>query len=152
MIKRAVAVLAATLCVGASAASAADQLGDPLAGLQSGKKAFEAACSRCHKLDLPLSKRLDRAGWEQLMGAMTARGASFEPAQRQLIVDYLVVKSTFETKCSSCHGIESTLAAKRTRAEWTATVERMAKKKQPVFTAEELRMITAYLTLVVGSE
>jgi len=150
--KKLAAVLVATLCLGAATAFAADAPPDPLKGLQSGKLAFEAACSRCHKLDLPLSKRLDRAGWEKLMGAMTARGASFEPTQRALIVDYLVVKSTFETKCSSCHGIESALAAKRTRADWTKTVERMAKKKQPPFTAEELKLISAYLTLVVGSE
>ena len=152
MMKPAVAVLAAALCLGPFAVLAADELGDPFAGLQSGKKAFESACSSCHKLDLALAKRLDRPGWEQVLGTMTARGASFEPTQRALMVDYLVVKSTFETRCSSCHGLESTLAAKRTRAEWTATVERMAKKKDPKFTAEELKMITAYLTLVVGSE
>lgn len=152
MMKQAVAVIAATLCFGAFAAFAADPVPDPLAGLQSGKVAFEAACSHCHKLDLPLAKRLDRAGWEALLGAMTARGASFEPTQRALMVDYLVVKSTFENKCSTCHGIQNALAAKRTRAEWTATVERMAKKQPAGFSAEELRTIIAYLTLVVGSE
>jgi len=151
MMKKAVALLAATFCLGALAASAADAPADPLAGLKSGKQAFETACSTCHKLDLALAKRLDRPGWEALLGAMTARGASFEPTQRALMLDYLVVKSTFENKCSTCHGVENALAAKRNRAEWTATVERMA-KKQPTFTAEELKLIIGYLTLVVGSE
>jgi len=150
--KRAVAVLTAALCLGATGAFAADELGDPLAGLRSGKQSFETTCSRCHKLELPLAKRLDREGWEKLMGVMSSRGASLEPTQRALIVDYLVVKSTFENKCSSCHSVESAMAGKRNRAEWTATVERMAKKKDPKFTAEELKLITAYLTLVVGSE
>jgi len=150
--KKIVAVLAASLCFGAGAAIAGEALPDPFAGLQSGKKSFETACSRCHKLDLPLSKRLDRAGWEAIMGTMTSRGGSFESTERALIVDYLVVKSTFENKCSACHGVQSALAAKRTREQWKATVERMAAKNPPDFTADEIRLITAYLTLVVGSE
>lgn len=150
--KKIVAVLAASLCIGAGAAAAEEALPDPFAGLQSGKKSFETVCSRCHKLDLPLSKRLDRAGWEAIMGTMTSRGASLESTERALIVDYLVVKSTFENKCSSCHGLEGALASKRTRDEWKATVERMAKNPKAALTADDIRLITAYLTLVVGSE
>jgi cytochrome c5 len=150
--KKTPVLLAAILLAGATSAAAGDTLPDPLAALQSGKKSFETSCSRCHKLDLPLSRKLDRAGWEGILGSMTARGASFEPAERALIVDYLVVKSTFETKCTTCHGAQSALASKRTREAWEATVKRMAGKNPPEFSAEEIRLITAYLTLVVGSE
>ena len=143
---------AALVLAAATAAHAAGTTPDPLAALQSGKKTFETACSKCHKLDLPLSKRFDRAGWEGILGTMTARGASFAPADRALIVDYLVVKSTFETKCSTCHGTQSALSAKRSRDQWEATVKRMAAKQPPAFTQQEIDLITAYLTLAVGSE
>jgi cytochrome c5 len=146
-------LLTATLILAAAtAAHAADTAQDPLAALQSGKKTFETACSKCHKLDIPLSKRFDRAGWEGILGAMTARGASFAPAERALIVDYLVVKSTFETKCSTCHGTQNALSAKRSRDQWAATVKRMAAKNPPEFTPQEIEQIIAYLTLAVGSE
>ncbi|HWR97878.1 MAG TPA: c-type cytochrome [Candidatus Methanoperedens sp.] len=150
--KKTVVVLAALCLCGVAPAFAGDDPADPFAALESGKKSFETACSKCHKLDLPLAKRLDRAGWEDLLGVMTGRGASFAPAERALIVDYLVVKSAFENKCSTCHGTQNALAAKRTREEWKKTVERMAAKTPPEFTAQEIALITAYLTLVVGSE
>ena len=145
-------VLASLILSGAVAAFAGEAAKDPLAALQSGKKSFETACSKCHKLDIPLSKRFDRAGWEGILGAMTARGASFAPADRALIVDYLVVKSTFETKCSTCHGTQNSLAAKRSRGQWETTVKRMAAKNPPEFTPQEIEQIIAYLTLAVGSE
>ena len=145
-------VLASLILAGAAAAFAGEAATDPVASLRTGKKAFETACSKCHKLDLPLSKRLDRAGWEGILGAMTARGGSFAPAERGLIVDYLVVKSTFETKCSTCHGMQSALSSQRTREQWEKTVKRMAAKTPPAFTPQEIDLIIAYLTLAVGSE
>jgi cytochrome c5 len=145
-------ILASLILAGAVAASAGEAVQDPLAALQSGKKTFESACSKCHKLDLALSKRLDRPGWEGILGAMTARGGSFAPAERALIVDYLVVKSTFESKCSTCHATQSALASKRTREQWEKTVRRMAAKNPPEFTPQEIEQIIAYLTLAVGSE
>ena len=144
-------VIASLILSGAVAAFAGEAAPDPLAALESGKKSFETACSKCHKLDLPLSRKLDRAGWEGILGAMTARGGSFAPAERALIVDYLVVKSTFETKCSTCHGTEASLASKRSREQWEKTVKRMAAKKPPEFTPQEIDLIIAYLTLAVGS-
>ena len=151
--KKTLVVLAAFLLAGVAPAAAGDSLPDPLAALQSGKKSFETACNtKCHNLDIPLSRKLDRAGWEGILGSMSARGAALEPTERAVIVDYLVVKSTFETKCTTCHGAQSALASKRTRQEWEATVKRMAGKNPPEFSAEEIRLITAYLTLVVGSE
>ena len=145
-------VLASLILSGAVAAFAGEAAPDPQAALESGKKTFETACSKCHKLDLPLSKRLDRAGWEGILGAMTARGGSFAPAERALIVDYLVVKSTFETKCSTCHGTQNALAAQRSREEWGKTVKRMAEKSPQAFTPQEIDLIIAYLTLAVGSK
>ena len=67
-------------------------------------------------------------------------------------MDYLVVKSTFETKCSTCHGTQSALASARTREQWEQTVRRMVAKKPPEFTPQEIEQIVAYLTLAVGSE
>jgi cytochrome c5 len=145
-------VLASLILAAAATAFAGEAAKDPLEALKSGKAAFETACSKCHKLDLALAKRLDRAGWEGILGAMTARGGSFAPAERALIVDYLVVKSTFENKCSSCHATQNALASKRSREQWEKTVKRMAAKNPPEFTPQEIEQIIAYLTLAVGSE
>lgn len=152
MKKLAIALAATLLTAAAAAAVAADAPPDPLAALQDGKETFEKVCSRCHSLEKALATKQDRAGWEKTVGVMSDRGAALEAPQRALVVDYLVAKSTFETKCSGCHGVESALAAKRNREEWTATVKRMAAKKPPVFTEEEIRAISAYLTLVVGAK
>jgi cytochrome c5 len=146
------AILASLILAAAVPTFAGEAAKDPVEALRSGKQTFETACSKCHKLDLALAKRLDRPGWEAILGAMTARGGSFAPAERALIVDYLVVKSTFENKCSTCHGTQSALAAKRSREQWEKTVKRMAAKNPPVFTTQEIEQITAYLTLAVGSE
>ena len=148
--KKLAIALAATLLTAATVA--ADAPPDPLAALQSGKDTFEKVCSRCHSLEKALAKKQDRAGWEKTVGVMSDRGAALEAPQRALVVDYLVAKSTFETKCSGCHGVESALASKRNREEWTATVKRMAAKKPPVFTEDDIRVISAYLTLAVGAK
>ncbi|HEY6000690.1 MAG TPA: cytochrome c [bacterium] len=145
-------VLASLVLCGSLASSAGAAAPDPVATLESGRKAFDTVCSKCHKLDLPLSKKLDRPGWEGILGAMTGRGAAFSPEERQLVIDYLVVKSTFETKCATCHATQNALAARRSRAEWEKTVRRMAEKSPGAFTSQEIDLITAYLTLVVGSE
>ena len=145
-------VIASLILSGAVAAFAGEAAPDPLAALESGRKSFETACSKCHSIDLPLSRRLDRAGWEGILGTMTARGGSFAPADRALIVDYLVVKSSFENKCSACHGTENALASKRNREEWGKIVKRMAEKSPAAFTPQEIDLIIAYLTLAVGSK
>ncbi len=151
--KKFLAACAAVVTFAAAAvAVAGDAIPDPLAGLRTGKIQFELVCSFCHKLDVVLAKKHDRAGWEQIVGAMTARGAALDATQRARVIDYLVVKSTFETKCASCHAVANTLASKRTRQEWGAIVKRMAEKSPPTFSPEEIALITAYLTLVVGSE
>ena len=55
-------------------------------------------------------------------------------------------------KADAIIAVSNALAAKRTRQAWEATVKRMAEKSPPAFSAEEISLITAYLTLVVGAE
>lgn len=148
------AVLAAGLATTAATVPAAAEqpATSPVDALRSGRQAFEAACGRCHSVDLPLSKRLDRAGWEQTLGAMTGRGAEIAPAERGLIIEYLSAKSTFEGLCVTCHDFKRAFELHRTREQWEKTVEAMVARKSGAFTAEDVSRIKAYLTLIAGAE
>lgn len=59
--------------------------------LAKGKEAFETNCRVCHELDVPKSRRYDRAGWEWVVDDMVNNyGATFiTEEQQKLIVDYL---------------------------------------------------------------
>lgn len=59
--------------------------------LEKGKQAFETNCRVCHELEVPKSRRYDRAGWEWVVDDMVNNyGATFiTEEQQKLIVDYL---------------------------------------------------------------
>jgi len=120
----------------------------PVETLAAAKAVFERACGVCHPLERPLSKTNDRAGWEQIVERMRAKGAKLGDGEGEMVVTYLLTKNTFETKCSLCHGVDRPLGANKSAAGWLSTVQRMANKKFGSFTESEVASIAAYLSLV----
>ena len=125
----------------------ADEMKSPLA---EGKSLFESVCNKCHELDRSLGKKADQAGWEKTINQMISSGADFEEGQAELILGYLTAKSTFETRCNTCHNLERPLSMIKSQKEWKATVARMSAMKPKQITDAEAGAITLYLSLVTS--
>jgi cytochrome c5 len=150
-LRRGLPVLALASCLFAGGvASAQNPAADPVQALRLGKALLESSCTNCHHHLRHVDARvLDRAGWEQVVDAMRARGAIlFAPQERGLIVDYLAAKSTFEAKCVACHPIDRALATRKSAPDWRATVRRMAEMKPGAISDAEARSVADYLAAV----
>jgi len=110
-----------------------------------GKAAIEENCMECHTLEEPMRKITDRAGWEEILTKMASKGAIMSKQKRLQILEYLVAKSTFQTKCSVCHALERPLEKNKKFQAWVETVRRMAAKKPEHLTEEEIQAVSGYL-------
>jgi CRISPR type IV-associated protein Csf3 len=111
-----------------------------------GKEAFEENCQECHSLKRPLQKIGNRKEWDLTLSKMANIGAVISKKQRQQVLEYLVAKSTFQQKCSVCHGLERPLEKNKGSQAWLETVRRMASKKPGHLTDEEIHSISDFLT------
>ena len=116
-----------------------------------GKKAFEENCIECHSLEWPLKKIATREEWELTLTKMANTGAVLSKKQRAQVLEYLVAKSSFQVKCSVCHGLERPLEKNQEFQAWMQTVRRMAEKKPDHLTEDEIHDISGFLT-AKGSE
>lgn len=140
---------AASLAVAAvpSAAETGEQL---LERLAEGRAKLEAVCGRCHSVDTPLAREMDRAGWDALLIDMAERGAKLGPGDKDAIIGFLVARYVFSKKCTVCHTRERIYDREQAFSEWKATVEEMAVRAPDLISPDEAEMIVAYLTLVLG--
>ncbi len=53
------------------------------------KMLFEYACSECHSIDWPTSKRMNLTKWQSKVNDMVARGASLTDEEAALVAEYL---------------------------------------------------------------
>ena len=111
-----------------------------------GKAAFEENCMECHSLEWPLKKIATREEWEITLTKMANTGAVLSKKQRVQVLEYLVAKSSFQVKCSVCHGLERPLEKNKEFQAWMETVRRMADKKPEHLTDEEIQAISGFLT------
>jgi mono/diheme cytochrome c family protein len=132
----------------AAQAQAQTAAADPYDALAADKAVFEKTCSVCHSLDRPNSKTLDAAGWNAILNNMKMNGAALDDTSRPMIFAWLMAKSTFQTTCSQCHGTDRPLGKSKSRADWTATVQRMAAKKPGHISDADAATIAAYLAIV----
>jgi mono/diheme cytochrome c family protein len=111
-----------------------------------GKMAFEENCLECHSLEWPLKKIATREEWELTLTKMANTGAVLSKKHRRQVLEYLVAKSSFQNKCSVCHGLERPLEKNKEFQAWIETVRRMAAKKPEHLTEEEIQAISGFLT------
>lgn len=142
----AVGVIAAAMCAGQTRAQS--PAADPYDKLAADKATFEKVCAACHGLDRPNAKTLDAAGWGEILDRMKDNGAAFDAEERKKILGWLTAKSTFDVKCSACHGTDRPLGKNKSRADWTATVQRMGAKKAGHLSDAEAATIAAYLSIL----
>ena len=138
-----VLIAAAALTLSATAAIGAEP--SPLA---EGRTLFESKCVTCHTLERSLAVQADRAGWENTIKRMIAKGAKLDKAQVEPILGYLSAKSSFETRCNTCHDLQRPLTAIKDPEQWKATVARMAAMKPGTLADADAGAITLYLSLV----
>lgn len=119
--------------------------------LAQAKAIVEETCIECHDLEWPMTKVTDRAGWEETLTKMANTGAVLDPADRELVIEFMLAKSAFLTKCKVCHSIERPMEKNKQFQEWMATVQRMSSKKPGHLTDEEIKAIAGFLT-AKGSE
>ena len=134
------------ILVGFMAVSAQDDKPFTFQDFIEGKAAIEENCMECHTLAEPMKKITDRAGWEAILDKMASKGAIMSKKKRLQILEYLVAKSTFQTKCSICHSLERPLDKNKKFQAWIETVRRMAAKKPEHLTEEEIQAVSGYLT------
>ena len=53
------------------------------------KKLLDDVCTACHDLDLVAGQHLSKDDWQALVGSMVAKGASLEPKDMPVMVEYL---------------------------------------------------------------
>jgi mono/diheme cytochrome c family protein len=119
--------------------------------LAEGKEKFETVCSKCHKLDGPLSKDMSRAEWDKTLLEMAGKGAEFSSEEQGAMIDYLVARSVFASRCVVCHTKERIFDSQKALAEWKATIEKMAAMKPELFSPGEVDFIADYLNLTLGA-
>ena len=144
--KKAAILVFTVILIGFVAAYAQDNEPLTFQDFIEGKEAFEENCIECHSLEWPLQKISDRAGWEDTLQKMANTGAVLGKKNKRQVLEYLVAKSTFQTKCSVCHALERALEKNKQFQEWVATVRRMAAKKPGHLTEEEIQAVSGFLT------
>lgn len=131
----------------ALALAAAPAVGTEPSPIAAGKAVFETKCVACHALDRSLAKKADRAGWQEILTQMVAKGAALDKAEFDQVLGYLGAKSAFETRCNTCHDLQGPLTSIKNPAQWQATVVRMAAMKPGVISDAEAGAISLYLSL-----
>ena len=117
-----------------------------------GKAAFEDNCIECHSLEWPLRKIATREEWEGILDKMATKGAVLDKVRRLQVLEYLLAKSVFQTKCSVCHELERPLEKNKELQEWVTTVRRMAAKKPGHLTEEEIQAVSGFLNAKGGEK
>jgi mono/diheme cytochrome c family protein len=63
-----------------------------------GKKLVQEVCSGCHGLDVVVSQRANKEGWQSIVDYMVQRGASAKDDEIAKMVEYLAKNFPKETK------------------------------------------------------
>lgn len=144
--KKTVILILAVIMIGFVAAYAQSNEPVTFEDFVEGKAAFEENCIECHSLEWPLKKIATREEWDLTLTKMANTGAVLSKKQRVQVLEYLVAKSAFQTKCSVCHALERPLEKNKEFQAWVETVRRMASKKPEHLTEEEIKAISGFLT------
>ena len=124
------------------------------------------ACAQCHSVRVVTQLRQGRRAWRDEVYYNILRGAQVSPDDIDTVVTYLETnfgpgaplpnygppvtlpegsgKQLVSGVCTLCHGVDTTVAARRSSAQWQAIVARMVYLGTPL-TPEEQKKVTDYL-------
>ncbi len=69
-----------------------------------GKDLLEKICAECHGVDIIVSQKMDKDGWQGVVDSMVARGAGGTKEELDTIVDYLAKNFGPEKKVDQGQG------------------------------------------------
>ena len=144
--KRTAIIISVILAVGILAVQVVNSKTVTFEQMVQAKAIVEETCIECHDLEWPMTKVTDRAGWEETLTKMANTGAVLDPADRELVIEFMLAKSAFLTKCNLCHSLERPLEKNKQFQEWMATVQRMSAKQPGHLTDDEIKAIAGFLT------
>jgi mono/diheme cytochrome c family protein len=147
IMKRLLCFTASLLLGGIMFAHAADTPTVTFEMLKGGKQLFEDNCIECHDLTWPLQKVADREGWDKILTMMANTGANLGKEERQMVLEYLVAKSTFQANCRACHDEQTAKDKGVAYDEYQKMVKRCADQKPGMLTEQEVKNVSGYLTL-----
>ena len=136
---------------------------------QNGADIMATSCTVCHGPSLIAQQRLDRNGWTRELDKMLSWGARVPEDQKATLLDYLALTfrpsrpagntarslpdgaaaEVVRTACLSCHDGRILVQRRRTREDWTRTLDRMIEWGAPVpvdRTAELIDYLTAHFS------
>jgi len=121
------------------------------------KKTIEAACSRCHALEVVTTKHWSREEWGASVNAMVQKGATLSVSQTTSVIEYLSRnfgkkergRQLVEDICTYCHNLQKLDGEQLTREEWRDLTKGMIFEGAPV-TEEEFSTILDYLAKYYG--
>lgn len=144
--KRTAIFVSVVLAVGVLAVQVVNSKTVTFEQMAQAKAIVEETCIECHDLEWPMTKVTDRKGWEETLTKMANTGAVLDPADRELVLEYMLAKSSFQTKCVLCHSLDRPMEKNKQFQEWMATVQRMSSKKSAHFTDDDIKAIAGFLT------
>ena len=144
--KRTAIFVSVVLAVGVLAVQVVNSKTVTFEQMAQAKAIVEETCIECHDLEWPMIKVTDRKGWEETLTKMANTGAVLDPADRELVLEYMLAKSSFQTKCVLCHSLDRPMEKNKQFQEWMATVQRMSSKKSGHLTDDEIKAIAGFLT------
>jgi mono/diheme cytochrome c family protein len=144
--KRTAIFVSVVLAVGVLAVQVVNSKTVTFEQMAQAKAIVEETCIECHDLEWPMTKVTDRKGWEETLTKMANTGAVLDPADRELVLEYMLAKSSFQTKCVLCHSLDRPMEKNKQFQEWMATVQRMSSKKSGHFTDDDIKAIAGFLT------
>jgi mono/diheme cytochrome c family protein len=144
--KRTAIFVSVVLAVGVLAVQVVNSKTVTFEQMAQAKAIVEETCIECHDLEWPMTKVTDRAGWEETLTKMANTGAVLDPADRELVLEYMLAKSNFQTKCVLCHSLDRPMEKNKQFQEWMATVQRMSSKKSGHLTDDDIKAIAGFLT------
>ena len=144
--KRTAVFVSVVLAVGVLAVQVVNSATVTFEQMAQAKAIVEETCIECHDLEWPMTKVTDRKGWEETLTKMANTGAVLDPADRELVLEYMLAKSSFQTKCVLCHSLDRPMEKNKQFQEWMATVQRMSTKQSGHLTDDEIKAIAGFLT------
>lgn len=135
-----------------------------------GLDVVRTACTQCHGANPFTQLREGPDAWRRQVYDMILRGAQVQPADIDLVVNYLAShfgmapvsasasavtlpqapgKAIIEQRCTLCHDLDRAVGTRRTTSEWDAIIGRMIALGAPM-SATDARTVSAYLKANVG--
>ena len=128
--------------------------------IQHGYTLFQTKCTQCHTLErVSMKTDVSVFDWQSLVGTMAAKEkADIGKSEQQFILIYLAYRNemaapaaerrdyeAFVRDCESCHGIGLMYQKRFPVKDWPAIVHRMAGKGGAEISAEDEKLIVAYV-------